>query len=108
MRPRQAVLLVLCTLAATATVKAGHNFKVNDAVPLFANKVGPYHNPTETYQFYSLPFCQPEGGKEYKLEDLGEVGATHLLGGALLSIGRSLSLAAIAAQLRVHPHRRAS
>jgi hypothetical protein len=28
---------------------------------------------SETYQFYSLPFCQPEEGKQYVLEDLGEV-----------------------------------
>lgn len=25
------------------------------------------------YQYYNLPFCQPKEGKEYKLEDLGEV-----------------------------------
>jgi hypothetical protein len=35
-------------------------------------QVGPYHNPTETYQYYNLPFCQP-ADKSYKLEDLGEV-----------------------------------
>ncbi len=28
---------------------------------------------SETYQYYNLPFCQPEEGKEYRLEDLGEV-----------------------------------
>lgn len=73
-----AVHLLVCLSALILThsrVEADHNFKVNDEVPLLANKVGPYHNPTETYQFYSLPFCQPEGGKEYKLEDLGEVGS---------------------------------
>jgi len=42
-------------------------------VPLFANKIGPYHNPSETYQYYNLPFCTPKDGKEYILEDLGEV-----------------------------------
>lgn len=29
--------------------------------------------PSETYQYYTLPFCQPEEGKKYVLEDLGEV-----------------------------------
>ena len=23
------------------------------------NKVGPYHNPQETYTYFSLPFCRP-------------------------------------------------
>ncbi|KAF6261065.1 hypothetical protein COO60DRAFT_1700018 [Scenedesmus sp. NREL 46B-D3] len=27
----------------------------------------------ETYQYYTLPFCQPKGGKQYITEDLGEV-----------------------------------
>ncbi|WIA33519.1 hypothetical protein OEZ86_006644 [Tetradesmus obliquus] len=40
---------------------------------MFANHVGPYHNPSETYQYYTLPFCQPKGGKQYITEDLGEV-----------------------------------
>ncbi|KAF5841834.1 putative transporter [Dunaliella salina] len=48
-------------------------FKQGQSIPVFANRVGPYHNPTETYQYYNLPFCQPSGGKEYKLLDLGEV-----------------------------------
>lgn len=28
---------------------------------------------SETYQYYTLPFCQPEEGKKYVFEDLGEV-----------------------------------
>lgn len=28
---------------------------------------------SETYQYYNLPFCTPPGGKQYILEDLGEV-----------------------------------
>jgi hypothetical protein len=28
---------------------------------------------SETYQYYSLPFCTPEEGKKYRPEDLGEV-----------------------------------
>jgi hypothetical protein len=40
---------------------------------LYANKVGPFSNSAETYQYYSEPFCQPPAGKEYKAEGLGEV-----------------------------------
>lgn len=28
---------------------------------------------SETYQYYTLPFCQPKGGVKYITEDLGEV-----------------------------------
>lgn len=72
---RHSLGLALVVLVAwqLTDAQAAHTFKTGDEVTLFANKVGPYHNPTETYQFYNLPFCQPEGGKEYKLEDLGEV-----------------------------------
>lgn len=41
----------------------------------YANKVGPFSNPSETYQYYDLPFCRPEGGLEHKPETLGEVRA---------------------------------
>lgn len=30
-----------------------------ETVHLWLNKVGPYHNPQETYSFYHLPFCRP-------------------------------------------------
>ena len=26
---------------------------------LWLNKIGPFHNPQETYPYYSLPFCKP-------------------------------------------------
>lgn len=34
--------------------------------------MGPFSSPTETYQYYDLPFCQPES-KDSKLLTLGEV-----------------------------------
>eukprot|EP00899_Mesostigma_viride_P015679 jgi/Mesvir1/24111/Mv10831-RA.2 len=50
-----------------------HSYKDHESVPLYANKVGPFHNPSETYQYYDLPFCRPEEGLSHKTEDLGEV-----------------------------------
>ncbi|BDA41200.1 Transmembrane 9 superfamily member 3 [Coccomyxa sp. Obi] len=44
-----------------------------DRVKLYANKVGPFSNPSETYQYYDLPFCRPPDGLEHKIETLGEV-----------------------------------
>ncbi|KAK9278312.1 hypothetical protein L1049_027877 [Liquidambar formosana] len=49
-----------------------HRYKSGDQVPLYANKVGPFHNPSETYRYFDLPFCLPDHLKEKK-EALGEV-----------------------------------
>jgi len=40
---------------------------------LWVNKVGPYNNPQETYNYYSLPFCRPPGHPAHKWGGLGEV-----------------------------------
>jgi hypothetical protein len=47
-------------------------FKKGDSVPLYANKVGPFANPSEQYEFYTLPFCAPKE-EERKGLHLGEV-----------------------------------
>jgi hypothetical protein len=53
---------------------ASHRYKLHDAVPLYANKIGPFQSPAETYQYYNLPFCRPKGDKlKHKREGLGEV-----------------------------------
>ncbi|KAH9659906.1 transmembrane 9 superfamily member 5 [Citrus sinensis] len=49
-----------------------HRYNAGDLVPLLVNKVGPLNNPSETYQYYDLPFCRPEPIK-WKKETLGEV-----------------------------------
>lgn len=39
------------------------------------NKVGPYNNPQETYNYYFLPFCKPRPNEKIaqKWGGLGEV-----------------------------------
>lgn len=37
------------------------------------NKVGPYNNPQETYNYYSLPFCRKTNNSIHKWGGLGEV-----------------------------------
>lgn len=71
------VLLLLAALLGGAHVCQARNYQLGQQVPVYYNRVGPYHNPTETYQFYNLPFCLPDSGKEYKLLDLGEVRACN-------------------------------
>nr|ABR16201.1 unknown [Picea sitchensis] len=69
------LLLLLLALAWGAQVQGGysdHKYSKGDHVPLYANKVGPFQNPSETYRYFDLPFCQPEHMTE-KREDLGEV-----------------------------------
>uniref|UniRef100_A0A7C9E954 Transmembrane 9 superfamily member n=1 Tax=Opuntia streptacantha TaxID=393608 RepID=A0A7C9E954_OPUST len=49
-----------------------HGYNVGDQVPLFANKVGPLNNPSETYEYFDLPFCPPDKLIRRR-ESLGEV-----------------------------------
>jgi len=53
-----AVALLACMVGAGAD-GSDHRYKEGDRVPLYANKVGPFHNPSETYRYYDLPFCAP-------------------------------------------------
>ena len=48
-------------------------YQQDDPVTLWVNKVGPYNNPQETYNYYSLPFCRPPGDAPHKWGGLGEV-----------------------------------
>lgn len=50
--------------------RAGQYAK-GERVTLWMNKVGPYANPQETYQYYSLPFCEPETKLEPKTKHAG-------------------------------------
>ncbi|CAL9173117.1 transmembrane 9 superfamily member 3-like [Musa acuminata AAA Group] len=66
-------LLLLCFgIAGVASDASDHRYKKRDSVPLYANKVGPFHNPSETYRYFDLPFCAPEHVTEIR-EALGEV-----------------------------------
>uniref|UniRef100_A0A1D1XZ19 Transmembrane 9 superfamily member n=1 Tax=Anthurium amnicola TaxID=1678845 RepID=A0A1D1XZ19_9ARAE len=68
------VLLVVLLLCGSRVESDGwdHKYQERDRVPIYANKVGPFHNPSETYRYYDLPFCTPDHVTEKK-EALGEV-----------------------------------
>jgi len=40
-----------------------HKYKKGDVVDLWVNKVGPYSNPQEAYEYYTLPFCASSSEK---------------------------------------------
>lgn len=48
-------------------------YQPDEPVTLWVNKVGPYNNPQETYNYYSLPFCHASGNPAHKWGGLGEV-----------------------------------
>ena len=69
---RRFVLLVCLLCLAVAQVTTGTTYSKEEAVPMWANKVGPYSSPSETYSFYHLPACQPPQ-IQHEHETLGEV-----------------------------------
>ncbi len=76
--------LALPRLSAPADTR--RSYAIGDAVRLWVNKVGPYNNPTETYNYYELPFCKPlpDAPPVHKWGGLGEVlGGNELIDSTL-------------------------
>lgn len=50
-------------------LSGGFEYHRGDPVAVVANKVGPYSNPSETFNYYKLPYCQPKDlrGKGHQL-----------------------------------------
>ncbi|RXM90780.1 Transmembrane 9 superfamily member 1 [Acipenser ruthenus] len=69
--PPRAALLLLSLLLLLLPASGG-SYKQGDPVTLYVNKVGPYHNPQETYHYYTLPVCRPREVRHKSLS-LGEV-----------------------------------
>jgi len=67
--------VLLLFVAVTVADEESHLYMVGDTVDLWLNKIGPYHNPQETYTYYSLPFCQPENSQNAKKHSggIGEI-----------------------------------
>ncbi|KAD2804449.1 hypothetical protein E3N88_37826 [Mikania micrantha] len=59
-------------VAAKESNASDHRYNKGDIVPFYANKVGPYSNPRETYGYYDLAYCSPDTVKEENL-NLGEM-----------------------------------
>ena len=60
---------------ARAAAGGDPRYGKGEAVTLWVNKVGPYNNPQETYNYFELPFCKARPGAktEHKWGGLGEV-----------------------------------
>eukprot|EP00823_Brevimastigomonas_motovehiculus_P008249 TRINITY_DN7529_c0_g1_i1.p1 TRINITY_DN7529_c0_g1~~TRINITY_DN7529_c0_g1_i1.p1 ORF type:complete len:599 (-),score=94.51 TRINITY_DN7529_c0_g1_i1:130-1926(-) len=53
-----------CLVGTTLGNDENHLYNDKEEVTIWTNKVGPYHNPQETYSYYSLPFCRPQQEKK--------------------------------------------
>lgn len=51
---------VLFLLIVACIGGKGKKYEPGEEIPVYVNTVGPYANPSETFEYYSLPFCQPE------------------------------------------------
>ncbi|KAJ6707303.1 TRANSMEMBRANE 9 SUPERFAMILY PROTEIN [Salix viminalis] len=65
-------ILILCSVTLVRSDASDNRYKVGEDVPLYVNKVGPFHNPSETYRYFDLPFCS-SGPTKDKKEALGEL-----------------------------------
>mmetsp|Transcript_23885 Transcript_23885/g.33404 ORF Transcript_23885/g.33404 Transcript_23885/m.33404 type:complete len:681 (-) Transcript_23885:147-2189(-) len=67
-----------------------HKYKNGEHVELWVNKVGPYANPQEAYEYYLLPYCapdtkhHPEGKDTEKFNELKSHSLGERLGGHAL------------------------
>jgi len=57
---QQLLLLLSCFIGNIYADERTHKYTPGDVVHLWVNKIGPYANPQEAYEYYSLPFCHPE------------------------------------------------
>ncbi|CAM8930936.1 unnamed protein product [Rhodiola kirilowii] len=72
--PRSLLIgLILLLVSPALASEYDHKYKPDEPVKLWVNKVGPYNNPQETYNYYSLPFCHPSTNPAHKWGGLGEV-----------------------------------
>jgi len=71
---RSWLLLIVCLLHGANGDDSTHKYEDGEEVFVWTNKVGPYHNPQETYDYYSLPFCQPtQKAIKKKSDSLGTI-----------------------------------
>mmetsp|Transcript_35820 Transcript_35820/g.47291 ORF Transcript_35820/g.47291 Transcript_35820/m.47291 type:complete len:612 (-) Transcript_35820:410-2245(-) len=68
-------LYLFSNLDGIGAGESNHKYDVGEPVNLWVNKIGPYHNPQETYPYYKLPFCKPQLGlpTQKKRAGIGEI-----------------------------------
>ncbi|SPQ93824.1 unnamed protein product (mitochondrion) [Plasmodiophora brassicae] len=74
MRSRAATLLLVAWAAVVLADESTNEYEDGETVVVWVNKLGPNHNPQETYRYDSLPFCKPaEKVLAYKSDSMGSL-----------------------------------
>ncbi|GKD48864.1 nonaspanin [Tanacetum coccineum] len=93
-------LLLICLGSQVRPDSPDHRYSVGDTVPIYANKVGPYHNlqlvtfpfflhkqcHLERYDYYDFPFCSPDTVIEKK-DNIGKILAGERLVSTTYTVG---------------------
>ena len=79
-------LLLVLLISLSYSNELTHKYTESDEVILWVNKVGPYHNPQETYLYFSLPYCLPDIQLKEKKSKSDSIGS-YLEGNDLLDSG---------------------
>lgn len=102
-RDKLFILFFTLTLSLVKADETTHRYEMGEDVNFWVHKVGPYANPQEAYNYYSLPYCAPENEHHPKIDpqsqgslfnklksvSIGE----HLGGHALRHSGHTLKFA---------------
>ncbi|KAM7265651.1 hypothetical protein ACFE04_003334 [Oxalis oulophora] len=67
------VAVIFVSVSFATANESDHKYQSDERVTLWVNKVGPYNNPQETYNYFSLPFCHSNNNVVHKWGGLGEV-----------------------------------
>ncbi|KMT20136.1 hypothetical protein BVRB_1g001520 [Beta vulgaris subsp. vulgaris] len=67
------IFTVIFVTSPVFASESDHKYTASEHVTLWVNKVGPYNNPQETYNYYSLPFCRSSANSGHRWGGLGEV-----------------------------------
>ena len=69
-----ATLLSFTVVVSTPLASADeitHTYTAGEEVVVYANKMGPFNNPLETYAYFELPMCPPDNW-DHKMPSIGQ------------------------------------
>jgi transmembrane 9 superfamily member 1 len=52
-------IVIVVIVGSAVAIPKGEKYEAGQDVDVWMNIVGPFNNPSETFEYYSLPFCRP-------------------------------------------------
>eukprot|EP00954_Amorphochlora_amoebiformis_P016553 1299104-Amorphochlora_amoeboformis.AAC.1 len=80
-------VVALTLLAIAAANERTHKYNKGDEVTVWVNKIGPFHNPQETYPYQSLGLCKAGEEPKQKSEGFGALLNGDMLVDSGISMG---------------------